>query len=278
MAMAIIDSAADLRAYVREARSRGARVGFVPTMGFLHAGHLALVELVRSVSDVVITSIFVNPTQFSPTEDFSAYPRDPAGDAAKLEQAGCDVLYQPRRDDLYPSGYATFVQVEGITSRYEGAFRPDHFRGVATIVAKLFNIVMPDVAAFGQKDAQQAAVIRRMVADLNFPIEILVGATVREDGGLAMSSRNVYLSAADRVHALTISAGLRQAKDAIAGGDGIESAERAMRAAISSEVALDYADIVNAGTFEPARSTAEPLLAVVAGRVGSTRLIDNMPL
>ncbi len=274
--MITVERPAELRE--RLGAAGDARVGFVPTMGYLHAGHLALVERARAVADLVVASIFVNPTQFAPTEDLAVYPRDPDGDAAKLAAAGCDVLFAPGVVDVYPAGFSSSVFVEGITSRYEGAFRPDHFRGVATVVAKLFNMVHPHVAVFGQKDAQQVAVVRRMIADLNFPIELEVVPTVREPDGLAMSSRNVYLSASDRREALSIWRGLCAARDAVARGASPRDAELALRAELSSQFAIDYADVINAHTFQPAEHSAEPLLAVFAGRIGSTRLIDNLPL
>ncbi|HVZ41803.1 MAG TPA: pantoate--beta-alanine ligase [Candidatus Kapabacteria bacterium] len=276
--MNIVESIAGLRDVVRRTRRSGARIGFVPTMGYLHAGHLSLVSASRSAADFTVASIYVNPTQFAPGEDLSRYPRDPEGDRAKLEAAGCDLLYMPSPEEIYPEGYGTFVDVEGITARYEGAFRPDHFRGVATIVAKLFMIVAPDVAVFGQKDAQQAAVVRRMIADLHFDIELLVCPTMRDPDGLAMSSRNVYLSADEREQALSISRGLRAAKAAIDAGASIQDAESSLRQAISPAFAVDYADIIDAATFQRAASPGDRLLAVFAGRIGSTRLIDNLPL
>ncbi|MBS1913406.1 MAG: pantoate--beta-alanine ligase [Bacteroidetes bacterium] len=276
--MKIVESIAGLRDVVRLKRRSGARIGFVPTMGYLHAGHLSLVSASRSAADYTIASIYVNPTQFALGEDLSRYPRDPGGDRAKLEAAGCDLLYMPAQEEIYPEGYGTFVDVEGVTARYEGAFRPDHFRGVATIVAKLFMIVAPEVAVFGQKDAQQVAVVRRMIADLHFDIELLVCPTMRDPDGLAMSSRNVYLSANEREEALSISRGLRAAKNAIESGASIQDAENMLRRAISPAFAVDYADIINAATFQPAVSLNDPLLAVFAGRIGSTRLIDNMPV
>ena len=185
--MIVIDSINALRAQLDEQRRSGRRIGLVPTMGYLHAGHVSLVEQARRESDFVVATIFVNPTQFAPGEDLAVYPRDLEGDRGKLVGAGCDLLYLPRQEEMYPDGFATFVIVDEITSRYEGASRPTHFRGVSTIVAKLFNIVQPDVALFGQKDAQQVAVIRRMARDLNFRVRIVVADTVREADGLAMS-------------------------------------------------------------------------------------------
>lgn len=276
--MTTIESAEELRTLVRHARVDGKRIGFVPTMGYLHAGHITLVERLRRTCDFVVASIFVNPTQFAPTEDLATYPRDLDGDRRKLEEAGCDLLFVPSVGTMYPEGFSTYVLVEGITGRYEGASRPTHFRGVTTIVAKLFNMVQPDVAAFGQKDAQQVAVIRRMIRDLNFGIELLVVETVRESDGLAMSSRNVYLTSDDRNHAVTISRALFAARAAVAAGAGPREAEDVMRRTLSPEIKLDYADVIDADTFEPATDPDGSLLAVVAGRVGRTRLIDNLPL
>ena len=273
--MLVIDNITDLRAAMRE---QGGRVGFVPTMGYLHAGHLALVERARAGADLVVASIYVNPAQFAPTEDLTTYPRDTEGDTRKLAEGGCDILFLPKNDEIYPEGYSTYVTVGDVTERYEGAFRPDHFRGVATIVAKLFNIVRPDIAVFGQKDAQQVAVIRKMILDLNYPIELAVVETVREPDGLAMSSRNVYLSPEERREALSISRALRAARETIEGGRGVEEAMERMRGTLSGEIRLDYADIIDAGTFEVARDGDRTLLGIIAGRIGRTRLIDNMRL
>lgn len=276
--MKIIDSIAEMQALAHSLRASWKTIGLVPTMGYLHDGHLALVEKARSKADVVAVSIYVNPTQFSPTEDLDRYPRDPEGDRRKLEEAGCDLLFQPKSEDIYPSGYSTYVNVGGVSERFEGASRPEHFRGVATIVAKLFNIVQPQVVVFGQKDAQQIAVIRRLIADLNFDIRLVVGETVREPEGLAMSSRNVYLSQEDRAVALSISRGLFAARDVFASGGSIEAARSAMRGELSPSIELDYAEVVEPATFEPADSASAQPLAIVAGRVGRTRLIDNLPL
>ncbi len=276
--MKVIETIAEMQALAQSLRASWKTIGFVPTMGYLHDGHLALVEKARAKADVAVASIFVNPTQFAPTEDLDRYPRDTEGDMRKLEEAGCDLLFLPKAADIYPAGYSTYVTVGGVTGSFEGAHRPDHFRGVATVVAKLFNIVQPQVAVFGQKDAQQVAVIRRMIADLNFDIRLVVVDTVRESGGLAMSSRNVYLSEADRVEALSISRGLFAARDAVAGGGSLDQARQALRGALSPAIELDYAEIVDAGTFEPAAQGSTSPLAIVAGRVGRTRLIDNLPL
>lgn len=276
--MHIITSVAEMQQYSRSQQRRGLRIGFVPTMGFLHDGHLSLVSLASTAADIVGASIFVNPTQFAPTEDLAQYPRDFAGDSAKLQSVGCDFIFYPPVQEMYPDGASTVVNVEGITSRYEGAFRPTHFRGVTTIVAKLFNSVLPDVAAFGQKDAQQVAVIRKMMEDLNFPIQLLVGETVRELGGLAMSSRNVYLSPEDRAHGLSISAALRAAQRVAEGGGNLDEVEGAMRRQLSPAIALDYADVVDPLTFDRPAGNGAAWLGIIAGKIGRTRLIDNMLL
>jgi pantoate--beta-alanine ligase len=276
--MRIINDISECQASSRLLWREGKRIGLVPTMGYLHDGHLALVERARAESDVVVTSIFVNPTQFAANEDLTTYPRDEEGDRKKLESAGCDILFMPGAAEMYPKDFSTYVTVEGITSRYEGAFRPTHFRGVSTIVAKLFNIIMPHVAVFGQKDAQQVAVIRRMIRDLNFDIRLVVIETIRESDGLAMSSRNVYLSDSDRRHALSISRALMAAREAMAQGATPDEAGDALRRTLSPDIQLDYADIINAETFEPATDADGELLGVIAGRIGRTRLIDNMPM
>jgi pantoate--beta-alanine ligase len=278
--MRILETIPAVRAAMAEARAGGRRIGLVPTMGFLHDGHLALVERARSVSDVVVVSIFVNPTQFAPGEDLATYPRDADGDRRKLEAAGCDILFQPESREVYPDGFSTFVDVEGVSRLYEGAIRPSHFRGVATVVAKLFNIVRPDVAVFGQKDAQQVAVIRRMIADLDFDIALEVVETRRESDGLARSSRNVYLSTDERVRAVALSRALAAAREALASGCTLDETRAAMRSALEGDVdTIDYADVVDKATFEPAvDGEASSLLAIVAARLGRTRLIDNAPL
>lgn len=275
--MIVIERIDDLRAHLRPLRGAG-RIAFVPTMGYLHAGHIALVDEARRAADHVVASIFVNPTQFAAGEDLATYPRDPEGDRRKLEEAGCDLLFLPRADEIYPEDFSSYVIVGDVSERYEGAFRPTHFRGVATVVAKLFNIVMPDIALFGQKDAQQVAVIRRMIRDLNFDITLSVIETVREPDGLAMSSRNVYLSEEERREALSISRGLFAARDVISSGGSVAAAAEAFRSSISPRFAVDYADIINGDTFQEAGDGERPLLAVFAGRIGRTRLIDNLPL
>jgi len=255
-------------------------VGLVPTMGYLHEGHLSLVRRARAENAVVAVSIFVNPTQFGPREDLSRYPRDLPRDLALLESAEADVVFTPAAEDMYPPDFATYVDPVGpLTLRLEAASRPGHFRGVATVVAKLFNLVRPDRAYFGQKDAQQVAVIRRMVADLNIPVALTVCPTVREADGLAMSSRNSYLGPEDRAAATVLSralqAGARAFDERPAGG--AEAVRRAMSEVVAAEprAALDYADVCDPDTFEPLTELRAPALLAIAARVGPARLIDN---
>lgn len=274
--MKVVDHVDQMIALSQEDARSGLRRALVPTMGYLHPGHLAHLDAVRSSVDQIIVSIFVNPTQFGPGEDFDAYPRDVERDAELLRGAGCDILFAPLPDDMYPGGFSTHVTVGEITERYEGAIRPDHFRGVSTVVLKLLNIVRPDIVTFGRKDAQQVAVVRRMMRDLNVDAQIHVIDTLRESDGLAMSSRNVYLAPDDRRAASTISAALRAARDLRrAGGSIIETARR-LRRELSPEIRIDYADIVDPETFKHADDDAKNALAIVAGRVGKARLIDNM--
>ena len=259
----------------------GRRVALVPTMGALHEGHLSLVDLARERAEVVTVSVFVNPTQFGPGEDFDRYPRDLERDVRLLAGRGASIVFAPDTRTMYPGPLITTVTMRGITDDLEGAHRPGHFDGVLTIVAKLFHVVEPDVAVFGQKDAQQAAAIRRMVADLDFPIEIVVGPTVRDPDGLALSSRNAFLSAADRREALALHAALDRA-DSLA-RDGVDDADRlldAMREELSRHpaIAVDYVAIVERDSFRPLRRISGPAVAAVAARVGGTRLIDNVVL
>jgi pantoate--beta-alanine ligase len=270
----------ELRA-ARAAVGPGTRVGLVPTMGYLHAGHLSLVEQARNECDLVVVSIFVNPTQFGPTEDLSRYPRDEARDLQFLESAGVDWVFLPTAEEIYPSGFQTYVEVREVTTVLEGAARPGHFAGVATVVAKLFNLVQPGVAYFGQKDAQQIVVIRRMVRDLNFPVDLVVGMTIREPDGLALSSRNVYLDPAERQAALVLSRALRAAHDLWDAGerDG-ERLRAAMRAVLAAEPLAqpDYVSIADLDTLAELEAIApdQGALASLAVRIGrGTRLIDN---
>jgi pantoate--beta-alanine ligase len=279
--MKICATIEEMRAVSRAVRNEGKRIGFVPTMGALHAGHLSLVTAAKAQSDVVVVSIFVNPTQFGPGEDFTKYPRTFERDSEQLQKAGVDFIFAPSPDEMYPPGATAWVNVEGVSERLDGRSRPGHFRGVTTVVSKLFHIVEPDFAFFGQKDAAQVAVIRRLVRDLNFPLEIVVCPIIREADGLAMSSRNIYLSPQERKSALALSRALNQIKTRF------RSAERnaarlidAGKQAIGEEpsVRLDYLEIVDPDTLESMAEITRPALAAVAAFVGSTRLIDNVLL
>ena len=259
----------------------GRRVALVPTMGALHEGHLSLVDLAGERAEVVVVSVFVNPTQFGPHEDFDRYPRDLERDVRLLAGRGASIVFAPDSRTMYPEPPLTTITMRGITDDLEGFHRPGHFDGVLTIVAKLFHVVQPDVAVFGQKDAQQAAAIRRMVADLDFPIEIVVGPTVREPDGLALSSRNAFLSSADRLEALALHAALDRASSLAR--EGIDDADRlleAIREELSRhpDVAVDYVAIVERDSFRPVRRLSVPSVAAVAARIGGTRLIDNVVL
>ena len=260
----------------RQWRAGGRSIGLVPTMGALHAGHLSLVELARRENDVVVVSIFVNPIQFGPGEDLARYPRDPVRDARLLHDAEVDAIYEPSAAVMYPPDASTRVHVGNLAEPLEGRARPGHFEGVATVVTKLFAAVEPDRAYFGQKDAQQVAVVKRLVLDLDLGVEIRVGPTVREPDGLALSSRNVYLDPAERKAATSLSAGLRSAARAYAQGErDWDRLRRLLTAPIAAEplVSLEYAETVDEATFRKPGT-----LAVVAARVGKTRLIDNHDL
>ena len=284
--MQIVSDISELRAALRDLRAKGDQptprsVGFVPTMGALHAGHRSLVQAARQRCDIVVASIFVNPTQFGPNEDFSRYPRTLELDCQMLGAEGVDVIFTPTAEAMYPSGASTFVDVEGVSGRLDGASRPGHFRGVATVVAKLFHIVQPDFSFFGQKDAAQVAVLRKMVRDLDFPLEIIVCPTVRESDGLAMSSRNRYLSAEERRQALTLSRALHAAEVQSARGEHRASALlETMRATLQEEPAIrvDYIAAVDPDTLLPIDDVAAGALLAVAAYVGNTRLIDNVLL
>jgi len=262
-------------------RGEGKRIGFVPTMGYLHEAHLTLVRKARKLSDVVVASIFVNPTQFGPGEDFEKYPRDEEGDMRKLESVGVSALYMPDPSLMYPSGYQTYVEVEGVSKGLCGDYRPGHFRGVATVVLKLFNAVKPHVALFGEKDYQQLVVIRRMVRDLDIQVEIVGCELVREEDKIAMSSRNVYLSPDERLRALSLSRGLFAGKALYRSGerDAYKIREEVRRVIQASDgIDIQYVEIRDGeslGSVERIDSTA---VIAVAARVGATRLIDNIIL
>jgi pantoate--beta-alanine ligase len=279
----IVRSKPELRAALDGPRRDGKRIGLVPTMGYFHEGHLSLMRAARGECDVVVVSLFVNPAQFGPGEDLDSYPRDEERDAALAQAEGVDLLWVPAPDEMYPAGFATAVEVGGdLTKVLEGdpAQRgPSHFRGVTTVVAKLFNAVQPDVAYFGRKDAQQALVIRRMTEDLDFPVEIRILPTVREDDGLALSSRNAYLSREERERALAISRGLRAAERAAAAGETsstalVEAAEAVLR---DAGIEPEYVEARSAEDLSPiAELNGRPVLVAVAARVGRARLIDNV--
>ena len=277
--MKTVSTVPDLRSAVASYREKGQRVAFVPTMGALHAGHLALVEQARRAAGKVVVSIFVNPKQFGPGEDFERYPRDLAADAEKLREAGADLLFAPTVDVMYPPGFSTTVHVAGVSEGMEGARRPGHFDGVATVVARLLGLVLPDVAVFGQKDAQQCAVVMRLVADLGLPVEVLVAPTVRESDGLAMSSRNSYLSPEERKAAPALFRALLATQ--LVHELGERKAEKllaAFRMAIGAEprLDLDSVDLVDAATMRPVEKVDRPVLLAAAVRAGRTRLIDNV--
>jgi pantoate--beta-alanine ligase len=278
--MKTIHSLRDLRAELATARNDAKTVGFVPTMGALHEGHLSLVRRAKKECGIAAVSIFVNPLQFGPGEDFARYPRRPEEDAGLLASAGADLLYAPRSDGFFPPGFSTAVEVSGVTEGGEGAIRPGHFRGVATILARLFLQVAPDAAYFGRKDLQQVAVVRRMVRDLEFPIRIVACETVREPDGLAMSSRNAYLSPGERARAAALSRALFTARDRAAAGEKeTDALERVTRLALEAEgLSVDYVEAVDAETMERAARVAPGVALTAAVRLGKTRLIDNVLL
>jgi pantoate--beta-alanine ligase len=256
-------------------------VGLVPTMGFLHEGHLALVKRAKAENSAVIVSIYVNPTQFGPREDFGAYPRDLDRDLGLLRKEGTDIVFVPSDAEMYPPEFSTWVDVEKVSERLEGASRPGHFKGVATVVAKLFNIVQPTRAYFGQKDAQQVVVIKRMVADLDMGVEVVIVPTVRESDGLAMSSRNIYLNPKERQAATILFKALTLARQLTQGGEkDAEKIRREMTTLIQKEplAAIDYVSIADAETLEELNLLDRPAVASLAVRIGKTRLIDNMLL
>jgi len=279
--MNVTRTVAEIRAELLESRRAGHKIGLVPTMGAFHDGHLSLMRRARRDCDVVVVSLFVNPTQFNDARDLDAYPRDPDRDAQLATEIGVDHLFAPPVDQVYPPGFATTVSVAGLTETLEGVHRGRaHFDGVATIVTKLFNMVGPDVAYFGQKDAQQAVVIRRLVRDLDIPVAIEVCPTVRETDGLAMSSRNVHLSAADRARAAALHRALRAAQDAVSAGERDPGAarERALAELARADIKPEYVELVSADTLAPLHRIAGDVLAVLAASVGGTRLIDNEPI
>ena len=279
--MKICKTIEEMRSASRDTRSEGKRFGFVPTMGALHEGHLSLVRAAKAKSDVVAVSIFVNPLQFGPTEDLAKYPRSFERDRALLEKEAVDIVFAPQPEEMYPKGAVTYVTVEGLSEKLCGRSRPGHFRGVATVVAKLFHILEPDLAFFGQKDAAQATIIRRMVRDLNLPIEIVVCPIIREPDGLAMSSRNVYLRPEERKAAPVLNRSLTETKNRFDQGERnarklIAAGKRVM--AQESRVRLDYFEIVDPDTLDPVLEVTRSALVAIAALVGNTRLIDNILL
>ena len=263
-------------------RAQGKRIGLVPTMGALHEGHLTLMRRARQENDVVIASVFVNPTQFGPNEDFDAYPRRFEEDCKKMETVPVDAVFHPEPKEMYPEGYCTYVNVEGdITKKLCGAQRPGHFRGVATVVTKLMNLSRADRAYFGQKDAQQVVVVKRFVSDLNIPTEIVMVPIVREESGLARSSRNQYLSAEEKEAALVLSRSLKKGKAAFDGGEkDVETLKKVVREEIGTEpkAVIDYVDIYSFPALLPIEKVEQPALLAIAVKIGKTRLIDNMIL
>jgi pantoate--beta-alanine ligase len=274
--MKTIRTVAGIREHVAAARTAGRSVGLVPTMGAFHAGHHSLMRAARERCDEVVVWLFVNPRQFNEATDLAAYPRDEARDAAEAADLGVDVLFAPSAEEVYPPGFATTVRVEGLSDVLEGAERgPGHFAGVCTVVTKMLNMVTPDLAFFGQKDAQQVAVLRRMVRDLDMPVELVVMPTVREPDGLALSSRNAHLDAGERARAAELSRGLRAAEAAIAAGERDAAAIAGAARGAMESVEPEYLALVDPDSFEPVQNVNGRVLVAVAARIGATRLIDN---
>ncbi|HEU4704739.1 MAG TPA: pantoate--beta-alanine ligase [Sphingomicrobium sp.] len=277
--MQIVRTSEDLTRALADLRS-GGTVALVPTMGALHAGHMALVAEAKRRAERVVATIFVNPMQFGEGEDLDRYPRQEAADAAMLEQAGCDLLWIPSAGDIYPDGFATKVSVSGLGDRWEGEARPGHFDGVATVVAKLLLAILPNLTVFGEKDFQQLAVIRRMAADLGLGVEIAAVPTVRDSDGLALSSRNAYLSADERQRAVALPEALAAARDSILSGEAVEAALSAARQALRTAgfSIIDYVALVDAATLEPLDKPRGAMRLIAAATIGGTRLIDNLPV
>ena len=277
--MKVISKISEMRSAVRSQKSNGKKIGFVPTMGFLHEGHLSLVRESVQRTDCTVVSVFVNPTQFGPGEDFQEYPRDLEKDKALLRDLGVDYVFIPDDQEMYPEGFKTFVEVKDLQDKYEGQSRPGHFRGVCTVVLKLFMIIEPDVAHFGQKDAQQAVIVKKMARDLNLDVKIQVLPTVREKDGLALSSRNIYLSQDQRKAALCLVNSLRKAKNMIEAGETnphVVANEIQNMIAEQELAALDYVAIVNLENFENLDTIDEETLIAVAVYFGKIRLLDNI--
>ncbi len=278
-AIKLVEKILDIQGMSRDARSSGSRVGLVPTMGSLHEGHLSLIRIARGAADLLVVSVFVNPTQFGEGEDYESYPRDLGRDMELLGKEGVDVVFAPSAEEMYPEGYSTYVDVEGLTSVLCGRTRPGHFRGVTTVVTKLLNSVRPDFAVFGEKDYQQAAVVRKMVADLNMGVEIVLAPTVREKDGLAMSSRNAYLTDRERRDASVIYQSLLMAREMVASGNSdtpaVKSAVRQM-IENKSTAEVEYVSAVDPETLEELDEIEGEAVIAVAVRFGRARLIDNM--
>jgi pantoate--beta-alanine ligase len=275
--MNTITSTLEMQQLATEMRRKGQRIGFVPTMGYLHEGHISLVRKAAAVSDITVVSIFVNPAQFGPEEDLAKYPRDMKRDAELCETEEVDVIFCPAAQDMYSPTASVHLDEAQLSQGLCGASRPGHFAGVLTVVAKLFNIVQPDVAVFGQKDAQQVRLIEKMVEDLDFPVEIVVGCTVREADGLAMSSRNTYLSEDDRARASSIYCALQLSEELVrAGVTDVSDIADKMRACLDAALAVDYVEIVDWKTLAPVAEVDRKVLVAIAGRIGKTRLIDNI--
>ena len=275
----VVRTSSVMQQWALDEKRSGRRIGFVPTMGCLHSGHLSLMKLAGEHADRVVVSLFVNPIQFLPGEDHARYPRPVESDVALCREAGVDMVFHPEESCFYASGHSVYVEETTLSQGLCGASRPGHFRGVTTVVAKLFNIVLPDVAVFGQKDAQQARIIQRMVKDLNFPVEIILGPIVREPDGLAMSSRNRYLSQTERRDALCLFHALEEARKLVARGERSWQPIRAAMAAViadSNSARVDYIECVDDSTLQPVSSLETPVLLALAVWVGSTRLIDNV--
>jgi pantoate--beta-alanine ligase len=281
VSLGVATTVEDVRRHVAAARQAGRSVGLVPTMGALHAGHVSLIRAARGECGYVVVWLFVNPAQFGPKEDLSRYPRPFEQDRVICVEEGVDLLFAPPVEVVYPAGYRTHVEVEGLQDVLEGASRPGHFRGVCTVVLKMLNMVGPDVAYFGQKDAQQAVIVRKMVADLNVPVILRVCPTVREPDGLALSSRNQYLTPEDRRRAIVLISALRQARDRILAGERDATAARQLMESVVRQTpgaALDYAAVVEADTLVPLTRINAKVLLALAVRLGATRLIDNLPM
>ena len=277
--MKILRTVKEIQAYAKDMKAAGKKIGLVPTMGALHEGHLTLMRKARENCDIVIASVFVNPVQFGPNEDYEAYPRRFEADCEKLESAAVDAVFHPEPEEMYPEGFSTYVTVEGeITDKLCGAQRPGHFRGVATVVTKLINLARADEAFFGQKDAQQVVVIRRFVEDLNLNVHINMVPIVREESGLARSSRNQYLSAEEKEAALVLSRSLKRAEEAYAHGErNVEKLKSVVKNTLNDEplAAVDYVDLYSFPGLTPMYTVAEPALLAIAVKIGKTRLIDN---